>query len=366
MNTLEQLLNLTSARGIGSIRYERLLQHFGNLDNTLNTRQGDLENVPGIGPELAREIRQSIEEKRGIQELQKAKKAGVKIITYEDESYPDNLRTIYDYPLILYVKGAFNPEDNLAVAVVGSRRATYYGKRQSELLSYDLALRGICVVSGLARGIDTYAHIGALKAKGRTIAVLGCGLNNIYPAENKKLAQDIAKNGAVISELPMDTPPDSRNFPVRNRIISGLSIGVLVVEAPLKSGALITVNMALDQNRDVFAIPGKVDSVTSQGCHYLIKQGAKLVESVDDILEELALYQTRIKSVSKEKNKNPVVLDYRQEIIINLLSKDEPCHIDKIIIESKLSPPLVSATLLDLELKRHIRQLPGKNFIRII
>ena len=363
---MEQLLTLTSARGIGSVRYERLVQHFGNLDSILKARQSELEHVPGIGPELAHEIRQSIEEKRGSQELQQAKKAGVKIITYEDESYPENLRTIYDYPLLLYIKGELKSEDNLAVAIVGSRRATYYGKRQSELLAYDLALRGICVISGLARGIDTYAHMGALKAKGRTIAVLGCGLNNIYPAEYKKLANDIAKNGAVLSELPMDTPPDSRNFPVRNRIISGLSIGVLVVEAPLKSGALITVNMALDQNRDVFAVPGKVDSVTSHGCHHLIKQGAKLVEYVDDILEELTLYQTKIKSVSKEEKKKPTILDYRQEIIINLLSKDEPRHIDEIIIESKLSPPLVSATLLDMELKRYIKQLPGKNFVRII
>ncbi|MBI4833830.1 MAG: DNA-protecting protein DprA [Planctomycetes bacterium] len=366
MDKLESLLTLTGARGIGSVRYDKLLHHFGSIENVLKASPDKLMCIPGIGEELSREITLSAREKRGAKELEEARKAGVKIITYLDDEYPQNLKTICDYPLVLYVKGELKESDTLSVAVIGSRRASLYGRRQSEQLSYDLAIRGICVVSGLARGIDTHAHMGAVRAKGRTIAVLGSGINNLYPAENKKLAEKITENGAVISELPLDTPPDSRNFPVRNRIISGLSLGILVVEAPLKSGALITVDMALDQGREIFALPGKVDSPMSQGCHKLIKQGAKLVENVDDIIEELNLPASETKRKAESAKTKPTGLNYREETIVNLLSKDEPKHIDEISQESKLSPALVSATLLELELKRCVKQMPGKNFIRLI
>jgi DNA processing protein len=365
MNELESLLTLTGAHGIGSVRYEKLLRHFGSIDNILKASPEKLRRIPGIGEELSREITLSAQEKRGAKELGQAQKAGVKIITYLDDQYPQNLRTVYDYPLILYVKGELKESDIIAVAVVGSRRASLYGRRQAEQLSYDLAIRGVCVVSGLARGIDTHAHMGAVRAKGRTLAVLGSGVNNIYPAENKKLAEKIAENGAVVSELPLDAPPDSRNFPVRNRIISGLSLGVFVVEAPLKSGALITVDMALDQGREVFALPGKVDSPVSQGCHKLIKQGAKLVENVDDITEELGLFVSEIKASAEITKRKSSVLNYREESIVSLLSKDEPKHIDEISQGTKLSPALVSATLLELELKRCVKQMPGKNYIRV-
>lgn len=204
-----------------------------------------------------------------------------------DKDYPANLKYIYDPPSILYIKGNILPEDTIAVAVVGSRRATYYGLKNAENLGFQLAAGGITIISGLARGVDSAAHRGALKARGRTIAVLGSGLNKIYPRENEELVEEIAQNGAVISEFALDTPPLRQNFPRRNRIISGLSLGVVVVEAAKRSGALITANFALEQGREVFALPGKIDSFTSKGTHDLIKQGAKLVESIEDIIEEL-------------------------------------------------------------------------------
>ena len=367
MKKLEALLTITSVAGIGSVRYERLIRHFGNIDNIIKADINSLQQVQGIGPELAHKIRESVASGKGTEELQRAEKSKVRIITYEDEGYPANLLTIYDYPLILYVRGELKPEDNLAIGIVGTRRASYYGKNQAERLGYDLAIRGVCIVSGLARGIDTHSHLGALKAKGRTIAVLGSGLDRIYPAENKKLSDRIAESGAVISELPMQTAPEARNFPVRNRIISGLSLGILVVEAPRRSGALITVDFALDQNRQVFVVPGRIDTLTSAGCHQLIKQGAKLVENVDDILEEIVVEREQLKPVTSVASDKPkaVLLDHREETIINLLSADEPRNIEDIIMECRLPPALTSATLLSLELKRLIRQLPGKNFLRL-
>ncbi|MEK7448428.1 MAG: DNA-processing protein DprA [Planctomycetota bacterium] len=373
INSLENMVTLNSAHYIGSVLYQRLVQRFGSLEKVFKASSSELQKVPGIGPKLAPEIIRVVQEKCGEQELALAQKSGVKIITCEDEQYPRNLKTIFDYPILIYVKGDLQPADFLAVALVGSRRASYYGLRQAERFAGALAQRGVCVVSGLARGIDTAAHSGALKIKnGRTIAVLGSGLNRIYPPENKKLAQRISESGALVSELPLNAPPDSRNFPVRNRIISGLSLGVVVVEAPVYSGALITADLALDQGREVFALPGKVDSSTSQGCHRLIKMGAKLVENVDDIIEEFGPYQSLFSpkpgdAPGPEENKQSrqmAGLDYREKIIWELLSPDESKNIEDIIEESKLPPALVSSTLLVMELKKIARQLPGKNFLR--
>jgi len=206
---------------------------------------------------------------------------------FQDKDYPTNLRYVYQPPATIYLEGNIIAQDQIAIAIVGSRRATDYGLRNAERLGFELAAKGITIISGLARGVDSAAHRGALKAKGRTIAVLGSGLNKIYPPENKKLAQEVAQNGALISEFTPDTPPHRLNFPRRNRIISGLSLGVVVVEAAKRSGALITANFALEQGREVFALPGKVDSFTSGGVHDLIKEGAKLIESTEDIIEEL-------------------------------------------------------------------------------
>lgn len=373
------LLTLNAARGIGSVLYERLLQYFGSLRNTFKAKKSELERVLKIGPKLAEEIIRVHQECLGEKELKLARTSGVKIISCQDSDYPQNLKTIFDYPLALYVKGELKPSDSLALALVGTRRPSYYGQLQAERLSYVLAQRGICIVSGLARGIDTSAHRGALKAArlsknksasggiGRTIAVLGSGLARIYPEENKKLATEISESGVVLSELPMNTAPDSHNFPMRNRIISGLSLGVLVVEAPLRSGALITADLALEQGREVFALPGKIDSPTSRGCHKLIKSGAKLVEDIEDIIEELGSYQselapgkTDVKSVNQSKN-----LDDREKILLGLLSPDEPKHIDELIMASRLPPMFVSTTLLMLELKKFIKQTPGNNYISV-
>ncbi len=216
-----------------------------------------------------------------------SKENKTRTLSFSDKGYPTNLKYIYDPPPTLYVKGNILPEDNIAIAIIGSRRATYYGLKNAENLSFELAAGGITIISGLARGVDSAAHRGALKAGGRTIAVLGSGLNIIYPPENEKLAREILQCGAVISEFPQGTAPLRQNFPRRNRIISGLSLGVVVVEAAKRSGALITANLALEQGREVFALPGKIDSFTSRGTHDLIKQGAKLVESAEDIIEEL-------------------------------------------------------------------------------
>ncbi len=284
------------------------------------------------------------------------------IITPKGPEYPLNLKDIYDPPAALYVNGTLLPQDEAAVAIVGTRRPTYYGLQASEKLSYELASRGITIVSGMARGIDTAAHKGALKAGGRTIAVLGSGHGNIYPSENKGLYKEIAQHGAVISEFPDDTPPDRRNFPRRNRIISGLSLGVVVVEAPKKSGALITADFALEQGRDVFAMPGKAGSVTSEGTHRLIREGAKLAENAYDIIEEIEGRLAKfLKKETVPQYRNPL-LTKEEENIFKFLT-DEPKHIDTIKEESGLPVSIVTSSLVRLAVRRLAKELPGKRFM---
>jgi DNA processing protein len=285
----------------------------------------------------------------------------VKTLSLKDKEYPQNLRYIYDPPQTIYVKGSLLLEDNLAIAIVGSRQASYYGLKNAESLAFELAAKGITIVSGLARGIDSAAHQGALKAKGRTIAVLGSGLNKIYPPENKKLAEEIAQNGAVLSEFPLDTPPLKENFPRRNRIISGLSLGVVVVEAAQKSGALITASCALEQGREVFALPGKIDSFTSQGTNDLIKQGAKLIQSSQDIVDELEPLRL-LSGMPKETQKIPD-LPEEESKVYQLLSS-EPMHIDELLEKSALSQGKLLTALMKLEYKKLIKELPGKRFVK--
>lgn len=298
----------------------------------------------------------------------------IRTISINDVEYPKMLKKIHSPPKALYINGSFKEEDNFAVAIVGSRRASVYGIEMSERLGYDLALRGVTVVSGMARGIDSAAHRGALKANGRTIAVMGSGHNHIYPPENKDLYKKIASSGAVISEFENDTSPIPRNFPIRNRIISGLSLGIVVVEAAKNSGALITADFALEQNREVFAVPGKISSLTSEGTHALIKDGAKLVQSAEDIIEELSLHEIepeadkpsglREEKISKKTTRyiyNSLTGDERK--IYKVLS-DEPGYIDDVVKESGVALSKASKVLLGLELKRLIKELPGKQFIR--
>ncbi|MFH1854474.1 MAG: DNA-processing protein DprA [Candidatus Omnitrophota bacterium] len=365
MNDRERLLGLNMVEDLGSIRTQALLRHFRSLSRIFCASENEIGKIEKIGPKLAPRILKSIKDINIEPELELIEKYGVKIVTFLDKDYPKNLKNIYDPPMILYIKGNILAQDNAAIAVVGSRRASFYGMQTAEKMGFELASRGITVVSGLARGIDSSAHRGALKSKGRTLAVLGSGIGNIYPEEHIELAKEISKRGAVISEFPIQTIPDRGNFPKRNRIISGLSLGVVVVEAAEKSGALITSDCAMEQGRDVFAVPGKVDSVTSKGTNGLIKQGAKLAETVEDILEELNL-----DNFSEKANGEPssglcgqTELDKDEILVYNLLTSD-PRHMDELSEESKLRIPAISGILFNLETKKLIKQLPGKNFVR--
>ena len=268
------------------------------------------------------------------------------------------MREIYAPPPVIYVRGKLNPEDEWAVAVVGTRRATAYGKQVARMLSQDLVRNGVTVVSGLARGIDAEAHRAALDAGGRTLAVMACGLDRIYPPEHRKLAHEIAENGALISDYPVGTRPEARNFPPRNRIISGLSLGVVVVEAGSKSGALITVEFAIEQGREVFAVPGNIVSRTSVGCNRIIQDGAKMVLHVRDVLEELNL--TMIEQHAEVRAVLPT--DGTEAQLLQLIS-DDPLHVDEICRQSQMPVHKVSGTLAMMELKGMIRQVTGMHYI---
>jgi DNA processing protein len=297
-----------------------------------------------------------------------AKAAGCHIVTQADASYPPLLKTIEDPPPVLYVKGDWSDPMPPGIAVVGSRRPSTYGKVVAEQLARGLAECGIVVVSGLARGIDSVAHVNALESGGRTIAILGCGLSHMYPPENRRLAERISHQGAVVSEFPMATKPDRLNFPLRNRTISGLSLGTLVVEAGERSGALITAQWALDQGREVFAVPGNVTAPTSRGTNRLIKMGAKLVERVDDILEELPSYALgeRRDRAPAQKELCPTDHTPDERRLLELLDPVEARHIDWLIEQACLPTNMVSSLLLRLELEGKVTQLPGKLFVKVI
>lgn len=294
-------------------------------------------------------------------ELERVEQMGARLITRIDAEYPGNLLEIYDPPLALYMLGSLKDADRHSIAVVGSRRPTHYGRETAARLSGQLAASGMTVVSGLAEGIDTAAHEGALNTGGRTLAVLGSALDRIYPSSNKGLAGRIARYGAVLSEFPLGRHPDKTTFPMRNRIVSGLSMGVLVVEAGKKSGALITVNQALEQGRSVFAVPGRVDSRMSAGPNGLIKHGARLVETVDDILHEYEFLFPDIAGFNRAscgKGAPPVKLSEEESRLVEMLSDGE-LHVDGLIRGSGLEPGQVSGLLIGLEMKRMVRMLPG-------
>ncbi|MCQ9206986.1 MAG: DNA-processing protein DprA [Omnitrophica bacterium] len=292
----------------------------------------------------------------------------IRKIGISDREYPEALKTIHRAPPKLFVNGEILPGDANAVAIVGARRSTIYGLQQCERLSYDLALKGITIVSGMARGIDTAAHKGALRAGGRTIAVLGSGHGHIYPRENKKLYAEITKNGAVISEFPHETLPMPFNFPARNRIISGLSRGVVVVEAARRSGALITADFALEQGREVFAMPGNISSSRSAGTNALIKGGAKLTESAGDVLEELeSVLDIKIgrEESTEVRAKNPAAtLSAEEKAVFGVLT-DMPKPIDEISGASRIPVSKISRVLIALEIRRLAKMLPGENFIKV-
>jgi DNA processing protein len=298
----------------------------------------------------------------------------IRKITIGDAEYPKNLRNIYNFPKQLYVNGTLLESDDMAVAIVGSRRATIYGIETAEKLGFELAAKGVTVVSGMAVGIDSAAHRGSLRAKGRTIAVMGSGHNSIYPPQNRKLYEEIAAAGAVVTEYEDDMEPLPYNFPARNRIISGLSLGVVVVEAARNSGALITADFAAEQGRTVFAVPGKVSSATSSGANELIKDGARLVQTADDIMEELNITEIKLPDETKKADIENDIAGKTKAYIYNSLTEperkvykilnNEPLYIDDIFRKTGLEQTKVSKVLLDLEMKKLIKELPGKQFVR--
>jgi DNA processing protein len=288
----EALLALHFSGAIGVVLYRRLVDFAGSAEQVSKISEPALQRIPGIGPVTAREIARSFRERKAQREGEHAKREGIHIVTFEEEGYPEPLKTIFDPPLALSIRGEY--KDPLAVAMVGSRKCSAYGLRQADRFGQELSSLGVTVVSGLARGIDTASHKGALR-NGRTIAVLGSGLSHIYPYENGKLAMKIAEQGCVMSEFGAHTPPHRIHFPRRNRIVSGLSLGTLVIEAAEKSGALLTADWALEQGREIFCLPGSVENPVSRGCHKLIKQGAALVETPIELLESIPAIAAQIK-----------------------------------------------------------------------
>ena len=365
---LKYWIALKSIAGVGNITFPALVDKFGSLPAIFSAPVSKLNEIPGISKKIAAAIVGFNNWDKVKAELELVDKNEIKIITYQDELYPAKLMNIYDRPPFLYVRGNLN-NDDINIAVVGSRLASTYGKYTTERISRELALKGLTIVSGMARGIDSVAHRGALTAHGRTIAVLGSGLDVIYPPENKKLFTDIIQNGAVISEFPPGTPPLSTNFPTRNRIISGMSYGVVIVEAGEKSGSLITARLALEQGREVFAVPGSIDSAGSRGTNKLIKQGAKLIENIDDILEEIfpqfdGTIVLKPPSVSNSEviaAKPAEILSTVDQKIISFISGSR-VHIDDLISSTGLSPAYILGALTTLELKGIIQQHPGKFF----
>ncbi len=409
-------LHLTSR--IGVVRYKKLLHAFGSPEAALVAPESRLAELRGIGSKTARHIVSARAETAELaeREIELAEEHGVRIFAFGDDDYPRALGSIYDPPLVLYVKGEVTKRDGLALGVVGTRRCTYYGRSQAERISGHMAGLGFTIVSGLARGVDSAAHRGALAASGRTIAVLGCGLANTYPPENSDLAEEIAASGAVVSEFAMEVEPFRDNFPRRNRVISGLSMGVLIIEGGLRSGALITAKFANEQSRTVFALPGKIDSPQAKGPHALIRDGASLIRGPEDILDELgpAADQLQLADAAREVETDPdgdVIEEEREpeaetdegedapprkrkragpkaakspkgasaakpaasaypglspteRKLLDCLSTDAR-DIDDITAETELSPAEVSAGLLVLEIRRLAKQLPGKRFVRL-
>jgi len=355
-------LALYMIKGIGNATFLLLLNRFSSPEKVFSAGINELLDA-GIKKDLAYRIENKEFKIDPEEELKKIEKNGVRILTYQDKEYPQLLKNIDCPPVLLYVKGAVIPNNQLLISIVGSRNPSHYGLRIAESISFRLSKIGIGIISGIARGIDTAAHKGALKANGYTIAVLGTGIDVAYPIRNKDLFNKIIeKDGTIISEFPMGTPPEPKNFPIRNRIISGLGRGVLVVEATRKSGSLITASFALNQGREVFAIPGSIESLKSKGTHFLIKQGAKLVEDVDDIVEEFGI---EIEKVEKDKVESDAFFDLRSEEkkIYDLLS-EYPIHIDEIVRVTGMDTAEVLSSLLKMELKGIVAQIPGKMFIK--
>jgi len=345
--------------------FNRLIKAFHTPAKVFQATPDMLKRIEGIRSNTIKVITSSAKDSAWAnRELDQLEKLGLGLLTLNDESYPQILKMIYDPPPILYIKGEIQERDGLSLAIVGSRSASAYGKDTTQRLARSLTERGFTIVSGLARGIDTAAHKGALKAGGRTLAVLGSGVDVIYPWENNRLAEEISEHGAVISEFPLGTQPEAPHFPSRNRIISGLSLGTIIIEASFRSGSLITARLALEQGREVFAVPGNVDSPWSKGTNRLIKEGAKLVTDTEDIIEEVLPQYEAPGKLKNESPPEPEDLTLEGKTILALLEAS-PVPIDSLIQKTGFPSGQVSSLLLDLELKGLVKQLPGKTFKKV-
>lgn len=354
-------LALARVKGLGCVSFKKLVAHFGDPTQALSAPRSELAAIDGLHRDAIDGIVGFSQWDEVDGELKRTRDAGVTLVRYTDSDYPARLRNIADPPPLLYIKGALSAADDRAVAIVGSRSASDYGRRVARDLARGLAAYGFTVVSGMARGIDGMAHETALGAGGRTIAVLGSGVERAYPPEHEPLYSRIIERGAVISELPMGSKPLAFNFPARNRLISGMSLGVVVVEATAKSGSLITASLAIEQGREVFAVPGEIGSSRSRGAHQLIRQGAKLVESVNDIIDEIAPQLARQPGAGAQPpaRQLPETSSAAVRKVFALL-QERSLQVDEIIESSGLGSAQVLGILLDLELQGYLRQLPGK------
>jgi len=370
------VLELATCEGISSKTIFALVEQFGSARAALEATAGELAEVDGLMPDAARAVRRGPDEGKVARELELMERFRTRLVPFFAEDYPPPLKHLErGAPALLRIRGEYRPEDQLAIAIVGSRRCSTYGRQQASRLAADLASMGFTIVSGMADGIDSAGHRGALAARGRTLAVLGCGLARRLSGPEPELALAITESGALISELPMETPSRPGNFPPRNRLISGLSLGVVVVEAAKRSGSLITARLAGEQGRAVFAVPGSIDSPTSRGCHTLIRDGAVLVENARDVVEGLGPLSEPIELPQPDQtggeaeptsigDPRVLSLNAREKNIYDLLGAS-PLHIDQVVAETGLAPSIVSSTLLTLEIRGLIQHLPGQRYARM-
>jgi DNA processing protein len=362
-NQLKYWLALNKIPVLGSIRIQKLIAAFGEVKRAWEAGAFELSGVEGIGSKLAYEIEAGRSQINLDEEIEKLEGSGISVLTLEDSDYPELLKNIYDPPPVLYFKGKLETENKKTLAIVGTRKASDYGIKTANRLAKELAQAGFSIVSGLALGIDAAAHCGALEAGSETLAVLGSGVDNVYPLSNRALAQDIVKRGALISEFPLGTPPERWHFPMRNRIIAGLSLGVIVVEGGYDSGSMITAKLALEQGREVFAVPGRIDNDLTRGPHWLIKQGAKLVEKIDDILEEFNMVaperECQIAQIKSGIDYSRLSAD-EQKIIEAL--KTSPCGIDQMLNQLNFSTSTLLSLLTILELQGILKKVNAQKY----
>ncbi len=370
-NSIRDFIALTFVTGVGSRTAAFLIDRFGSPTACLDASANALESA-GLKRDTIAAMKSASPRGQASRQLEELDRVGADVLTLDSPRYPKLLRETYDPPIVLYAKGDVERAmSQPALAIVGSRHCSTYGRNVAEMLARELAQRGVTIISGLARGVDSTAHRSAIEADGLTVAVMGTGLDSIYPKENRKLADQIIEQGALITEFPLETPPLPQNFPFRNRVISGLSLGVLIVEGAERSGSLITARMAYEQGREVFAVPGNITSSKSFGPNYLIKDGAKLVQTWRDVIEEFPLElkaqilaSERSEQLSEQLSLDEVTLTEAERKVLVSLKDDEPIHIDQLISKMSLSSGELLGALLKLEMTDRIKQLPGKCFVR--